>query len=752
MGSTAPDTHAVIIGLDFYPNSSSDGRLSLHGCVNDARKFEARMKDYLTRRGVAEADFHKYLTVLTSTPKAPATYRPYISAEQAAEEPLATAENIIQAILNASVKAKKDDIVFISYSGHGGRQPTVVKDWPGKTSELDETLCPWDVEKAGDSGLSIRDFVLNYLFKLFVDKGVKLTVLLDSCHSGGATRAPLPDAEGDADPVLIRSMPAAAQLKREISEEDYWARSGPLRLKKAEIQAAWAELMERTTQSPGAGAALRPLGYSLFTGCLEHEYSGENYGAGFLSSAAADALDTLAFAPAPERVSLGHIQRHIFDKVYGPRQHPTTREIFLQSPLLLGDPARPFPMGPADVIEGATALAPTAPTAAHPIAVHALPPTTGSRIDTPPTLLLRAGTMHGVQAGSEYAVFRWFDDAVPSQAEVRVVVKDVRSTTSVVALAAPLTTIPDAWKALAARQVELQNSRQTTTINYKTGLPYPPLNPAYPWPTGCVAVLVSGPPAAARTVRIAGDIPGLTAQVYYPGEVPLMFVAEDAQADEHYRLARDAAGGYTVLGPKGAALQVPVVARTLPSALESIAHIDRYSRLLAINRPTYSYVFSFNITESTKHLDGTRLNKVNFTWLRAYSSEVNKVFANIAVFHFSPDYAVRKVYPIDGEFESLDPADQRNFSFEGSGGKLKAVVFWASTSFEWWQMGPVGTRGSVDGVVEGKSEEEPALEPAPVKETAVGVPPTATTFRDPDQRGFEVWLTKEVPVKSSSED
>lgn len=727
---SSPNTYAVIIGIDFYPNRGEDYTACLDGCVADARMFEKRIQDHLKRRKIPPKDWSKYLTVLTSTtkyPKSPKTYEP---AEKADKLPLPDADTIIQAIYDLGEKAKKDDIVFISYSGHGGREKTVVNKWVGKSSDLDETLCSWDYIYGG---LSVRDFVLNYLFKRIAATGAHLVVFLDSCHSGGATRAPdRPNSE-----ITIRSMPASEMKPIEIESKDYWDNRGPLRNKQAEIENAWKDLMQRTSQSTvGSGVLRRPLGYSLFTGCLAHEFSGENGGGGFLTSGAVDALATAHHAPNPDTISLKHIQRHIFDMVYLRRTEPGTHTLFLQSPLLLGSVDRPFP---GSVLDELPQQATDSSTMAIPIRLHLTEDQTESEF---PVLYLRAGAIHGAVEGAEYGVYRWFDNP-GTPPEVRVVITKVRNTVSVITLSGSQKVIPEAWKDLGREQQALQNDRRHRTIDINTEEPFPPIPKYYPWPTGCVATLISGPSSMAKRIKILGDVAGLSKDVYIPGEIPLMFLPADSEEVEDFRIL-SSGNTYELQDAKGTALLPPTT--SIATCLHNAAHIARYERLRAISGSDFAECFELIKREPTPEeaaaADSNSRSYVEFNWKLEQSSTPNKWYVNFSILHFTPapEYAIRRVYPIDDTFESVDPADFRDFSISATTGTLKAMVFWASTSFDWWQMGPVETAHVGELITKS----------TPLEEVKQAIPPSPKAeipeYFDVEEKGglFNKWCTKEL--------
>jgi metacaspase-1 len=93
----------------------------------------------------------------------------------------ATADNIFSAIRGAAEDLGKGDILFLTYSGHGGQ----VKDKHKEEEDAkDETWCAFD-----------RQIVDDELFALWgeFDAGVRIFVLSDSCHSGTVVKTTLYD-------------------------------------------------------------------------------------------------------------------------------------------------------------------------------------------------------------------------------------------------------------------------------------------------------------------------------------------------------------------------------------------------------------------------------------------------------------------------------------------------------------------------------------------------------------------------------
>ena len=88
-----------------------------------------------------------------------------------------TKKNILDAFQRVTEQSKSGDVVFVHYSGHGGRIQDQGRD---EVDGYDETLIPLDFEKSGQ----IRDDDVLRVLVSPMAAGVTLTCLMDSCHSG----------------------------------------------------------------------------------------------------------------------------------------------------------------------------------------------------------------------------------------------------------------------------------------------------------------------------------------------------------------------------------------------------------------------------------------------------------------------------------------------------------------------------------------------------------------------------------------
>lgn len=189
--------YALLIGIDCYLPNHLCG--NLWGCVRDISHVETFLKTTLHVQ-------QERILKLTASHA--------IGKEEPSESPeqWPTYKNIVAKFQELTEMSQPGDYVYIHYSGHGGRAKTV---YPQLKKEpfIDETLVPTDIGKP--EGQHLRDIELATLLKRMVDKGLLVTVVLDSCHSGGATRGNDSDIRGtnvvDETPRLTESLVASAE-------------------------------------------------------------------------------------------------------------------------------------------------------------------------------------------------------------------------------------------------------------------------------------------------------------------------------------------------------------------------------------------------------------------------------------------------------------------------------------------------------------------------------------------------------------
>ena len=187
---------ALIIGIDTYQPAGTTaqheagctyGRCelgsfeNLEGAVNDAQSIV----DVLTG---PKFGFPADKVVLLTNP-APRRPRPGVNILPADET---THDGILAAMKKYLVDVPEhgDTVVFYDAS-HGSLrvntagEKLTVRDEDGKLVYVDSTLVPSDAYKGG---YDIRDREMTRIFNAALDKGIHLTIIFDSCHSGGSTR------------------------------------------------------------------------------------------------------------------------------------------------------------------------------------------------------------------------------------------------------------------------------------------------------------------------------------------------------------------------------------------------------------------------------------------------------------------------------------------------------------------------------------------------------------------------------------
>ena len=183
----APTFHALLIGVDAYTVKP------LHGCVND---IDAIQRILIDQAGISPeritrlTSAHDGTAHETTVPGAPAT----LANVRAAFDTL------------GSDRVAPGDQVFIYYAGHGGRQQ-VNADTPTMHRE---SLLPVDFN-AGPTGWDVfYDFQFNAALSRIIARTRSVSVILDCCHSSGATR----DMGEHGGGMSARFMDPAADLGR----------------------------------------------------------------------------------------------------------------------------------------------------------------------------------------------------------------------------------------------------------------------------------------------------------------------------------------------------------------------------------------------------------------------------------------------------------------------------------------------------------------------------------------------------------
>ncbi len=167
-------------------------------------------------------------------------------------------ENLVKAFKEITDSAEADDQIYIHYSGHGGRSTTIFPEIKGQNG-LDESLVPCDI---GANGVCyFRDLEISFLLKKMSDKGILVTLVFDSCHSGGATRG-----EGGAFARGIDSIDTRKQTQESLV------------FKNIDVKAAFAEFPPSATRNLNSAQGWRlpiPPNLVFISGCRANELANE---------------------------------------------------------------------------------------------------------------------------------------------------------------------------------------------------------------------------------------------------------------------------------------------------------------------------------------------------------------------------------------------------------------------------------------------------------------------------------------------
>ena len=172
MTEPSPKTYGLLIGVNHYQPNRFYG--DLKGCVRDINLVDSYLQKALQ---IPPEDIRR---LTASAPEDSELSR--ARADQPDLEP--TYENIVQAFSDITQAGQPGDLIYVHYCGHGGRVITQYPELKGE-GQNDEGLVPSDF---ATSQRYVRDIEMTTLLKRMTDKGLVVTLVLDSCHSGGSTR------------------------------------------------------------------------------------------------------------------------------------------------------------------------------------------------------------------------------------------------------------------------------------------------------------------------------------------------------------------------------------------------------------------------------------------------------------------------------------------------------------------------------------------------------------------------------------
>lgn len=182
--------HALLIGINDYSRGYFP---DLQGCINDVRLMERVLRE---RYGFGEGDITRL------------------------ENSEATRQAILDQLARLEREVRPDDIVVVHYSGHG----SVMTDREGDSpSGVDETLVPHDSGRKNPDGAACDDAnhditddeIYDWLLRMS-EVTPFLTLIIDSCHSGGMSRELAGVREVIADDRPVEELPPSPIGRRSL--------------------------------------------------------------------------------------------------------------------------------------------------------------------------------------------------------------------------------------------------------------------------------------------------------------------------------------------------------------------------------------------------------------------------------------------------------------------------------------------------------------------------------------------------------
>ena len=686
------ELHALLIGIDAYLPNRIEGvgyYPYLQGCVRDV----ARVETYL-RTGLP--------IPLAGIDKLTATAVPGSGKPAEPEELWPTYGNMVAAFERLTAAANPGDPVYIHYSGHGNRAKTAYPEIKGEGG-LDEVLVPVDIGYSEASYL--RDIEIAHFLRVMVDKGLLVTLVLDSCHSGSATRDEKPGILYDGKLAMPRGIskpdlsprPTASRVasREELLDSWRWHTPAPSAVRQRDFQAS-------------TGWLPAPKGYVLIAACTSRQSAFEY---DFEGDGSSGALTHNLLAALAER-GPGATYETLFNRL---RARVETR-FPLQTPMLVGEIQRAV-LGSAGVSEDERSPGPSGPRGVVVLAV-----------EEDGHLRLNTGEALGVVDKARFAIHPP-DADLASPGEPQAVVEVV------------------------------QYGATASCARIVSGGPATAITP------GSRAVLLDpGPNYRKTAIRLApalGDVAALLTGVPYlrparEGETADFQVAQVAVADRQEIEIQDGSGAPL---PNLRPAQKAGGAGVAATVLDRLVHLAKYQGVRQLANPKAPPELAgkmvaelmgvedrYDTTERPAPGPGEgtatlEMREKQWTFLRITNLSAQDL--NIAVLDLQPDWGISQIYPGKGE-ENLFPLDSgRSFDLplqaqlpEQIDSGLDVIKVFATkgpADFRWLELPPLDQPPPRGGV----------------QRTMVSPPPPRAADAHPEWCGLpsEEWTTAQVEVR-----
>lgn len=608
------DPHALLIGIDCYlPNQFPDGSgyESLSGSVRDIARVERFLLDDMKLAP-------ERILKLTSSrgpdgqPVEPRDRWP-------------TYENMVGAFWQLTRAARPGDQVYIHYSGHGGRTETLFPEIKGEGGS-DESLVPCDI---GDpKARYLRGVEISWLIRDMLSKELRVTVVFDCCHSGGANRGP----KG----AVKRGLGTVDRQKRPTES----------------LVASRQELLTLVQPPPPPPGPVRrkltlkswlldPEGYVYLAACKPQEFAFEYPFDGEESQGALTywLLDTLR--KGGTSLSWRQLYERVFAKVHN--EFPT------QTPLLIGESDRTF------FSSGAEDSPPIVDDSAAPGGVRVLGIEEGK-------FLLNIGQAQGARVGMQFAVYPLGVDPRRGGPPMKLEIRQVGATES--------------W----AERVEVERGG-------RRGFEIEPGAQALPMSLGpsreamrlqAVVSVAAGAALEKVQAAIAQD----------PGK--LLRLAAEGEKGADFQVTVNAQGDYELLDAEG--LPIPNLRPALAAdragsaqeLLRRLIHLTKYRNVHNIENaddesPLRKALGLKVLGTQVDFVPGDRPEPQPVSdsrpielrigeWLFLEVSNRSSRVLNFTVLDLQPDWGISRIFPgrNDAEFWPLDPGETKMVRIQGS--------------------------------------------------------------------------------------
>ena len=623
---------ALLVGIDCYlPNTLPGGASykSLAGCVRDISHVESFLRNTLQ---VPSAQILKLTASNTDTSNLP----------QESPESKPTYENIVAKFQHLTDLAQPQDQVYIHYSGHGGRSTTIYPELKGKYG-VDESLVPTDI--GNSEARYLRDLELAKLLQNMVDKGLVVTIVLDSCHSGGATRGGVNDANirglniTDTTPRPTESLVASTE---ELLQNWQGLTQGQQNNRNVTVASGWLP---------------EPKGYVLLAACRDNESAFEYAFNGKESNGALTywLLDSL------QKLGNDSTCKVLHDRILA----KVNTQFQRQTPMLQGESARLIFGGKSQATQSAVIV---------------------KKVDiAKQRVLLQAGAAQGLLKGAEFAIYQ-------------LGITDFSQTSKRVALAKIVEVLAEeSWAEITKilRQENPGNNLRLYIPPSKAGNLAPPTLSEGTIEDGASAILVSPSVKLVRKVRLSPTIENqqLPEGIDYKealanvkafkekveGNGWVEFLSSEQPSDEPvtYQVSVNTEGEYEILDAGGELINLrpPLkvsVANAAASVVNRLVHLSKYqvTSQLDNNDPISSLVGKLKVDICLPGENRGELQALNapgnvptfdvdeYAILRIRNESTQVL--NITVLAIQPDWSISQLHPEGtSAFEPLDPGMEK---------------------------------------------------------------------------------------------